>query len=592
MDLNKEQHAAIFSQSKHNLILAGAGTGKTRVIIKRIEELIKQGVAPSRIVSTTFTNKAAKELKERLAEAIGDSAYSIICGTFHRISANLLKLHGHHIGIEPDFQILTEDDQSRLIKSIAKDLGEPTKHPRKISDQISTYKESGKKNPKDHFFSQLFDIYSNELTKRKFLDYSDLIAKVIFLFEKFPDLAAQIADHVLVDEYQDINESQYKWISLISKGKHLFCVGDEDQSIYAFRGANIRYIRKFQEDYPDAFIVQLEENYRSCKEILKGATNLIQKNPRKFEKKLRAFSQEAGVMKVTKSFNEYEEARLVAKLVAKAKEEHSGASIGILVRTNMQTHYIEHALMEAQIPYEMASGRKFYSQKVVQDLVAYLRIILFPHDYFAFSRILNTPKRGFGEAKLEGLVNAMKSFDFECEDALASLLPQLPRATAEKCKVFLMQIQDWRKQLKQGIKLDDLMQKIVTDIQYDKQDTFKDGQVEAFESLKNHLKNEKSLDEFLANLQFSSNENQEQVQMMTIHAAKGLEFDVVIAPGWEEMVFPSALSKTKEEVEEERRLAYVAITRARKVLEITYCCSRRVHGKYSNQMPSRFIFDL
>jgi DNA helicase-2/ATP-dependent DNA helicase PcrA len=592
MNLNFSQTAAVESRKKEILVLAGAGTGKTRVIIQRIERLIQSGVPAGKIIATTFTNKAAKEMKERLAMTIGDAGYAVICGTFHRISSYFLKLYGSEIGLDVNFQVLTEDDQSRLIKSICKSLGEPTKHPRKIAEQISTHKESAKKRENDPFFKKLFEIYSNELINLKFLDYSDLIQSAIFLFENKKEIINPCVEHLLVDEYQDINESQYKWIKLLGENKNILCVGDEDQSIYAFRGANIKYIQKFEEDFPNAEIIKLEENYRSCPEILKSATTLIGKNPRKFEKKLLAAGNVVGSIRVSRAFNEFEEASLVAKLISQWKAKDEQYKIGVLVRTNLQIPYLEHALIEAKIAYELASGRKFFAQKVIQDLVAYLRVILFEHDYFAFSRILNTPKRGIGEAKLEAIISAIKSLECDCQSALASLLPQLPRATSEKCKIFLMQLQEWRKLFKDGIALDLLLEKIIKDTKYDEQEDYKETQKESVATLKNQLKEEKSLQDFLSNLQFVAQDNGADVQLMTMHAAKGLEFDVVITPGWEENLFPSPLSRTTEEMQEERRLAYVTITRAKIGLEITNTCSRRINGRYSSQMPSRFIFDL
>lgn len=592
MNLNKEQEDAIKSENEAILVLAGAGTGKTRVIIKKIEEIVKNGMDAEKIVATTFTNKAAKEMKERLVKGIGEKGNKIICGTFHRISAQILREHGKLIGVEENFQILNEDDQNKLIKRIAKEENIEIKSPRKAAEEIATYKESSGKKKIDSGTRRLIEIYEDELRSQKFLDYSDLIQLTIRLFTSYPEVAKSIAEYILVDEYQDVNEAQYKWIRQISEGKKIFCVGDEDQSIYAFRGADIKYIRKFEEDYPKAEIIKLEANYRSTKEILKGATNVIQKNPRKFEKKLIAANEEEkGIIKITKTYNEFEEAIQIGKIVAHWKEKDKDCKIGILVRTNAQVPYIEQGLIQAKIPYQISGGRKFYMKSEIQTLIAYLRVILFPHDYLAFSRILNSPKRGIGETRLETLLKAMKSLNCNPEEALASLLPQLPQISGEKCKLLLLQLHEWRT-LKGKIKLDALLKKIIDDTEFRKQEDFKETQKASVENLLTQIAKVESLEEFIENLQFSSEEESRDIEIMTMHAAKGLEFDIVITPGWEENVFPSPLSKTKEELEEERRLAYVTITRAKKALEITHATTRRINGRYQMQMPSRFIFDL
>lgn len=592
MNLNKEQEDAIKSENEAILVLAGAGTGKTRVIIKKIEEIVKNGIDAEKIVATTFTNKAAKEMKERLVKGIGEKGNKIICGTFHRISAQILREHGKLIGVEENFQILNEDDQNKLIKRIAKEENIEIKSPRKAAEEIATYKESSGKKKIDSGTRRLIEIYEDELRSQKFLDYSDLIQLTIRLFTSYPEVAKSIAEYILVDEYQDVNEAQYKWIRQISEGKKIFCVGDEDQSIYAFRGADIKYIRKFEEDYPKAEIIKLEANYRSTKEILKGATNVIQKNPRKFEKKLIAANEEEkGIIKITKTYNEFEEAIQIGKIVAHWKEKDKDCKIGILVRTNAQVPYIEQGLIQAKIPYQISGGRKFYMKSEIQTLIAYLRVILFPHDYLAFSRILNSPKRGIGETRLETLLKAMKSLNCNPEEALASLLPQLPQISGEKCKLLLLQLHEWRT-LKGKVKLDALLKKIIDDTEFRKQEDFKETQKASVENLLTQIAKVESLEEFIENLQFSSEEESRDIEIMTMHAAKGLEFDIVITPGWEENVFPSPLSKTKEELEEERRLAYVTITRAKKALEITHATTRRINGRYQMQMPSRFIFDL
>lgn len=592
MNLNKEQEDAIKSENEAILVLAGAGTGKTRVIIKKIEEIVKNGMDAEKIVATTFTNKAAKEMKERLVKGIGEKGNKIICGTFHRISAQILREHGKLIGVEENFQILNEDDQNKLIKRIAKEENIEIKSPRKAAEEIATYKESSGKKKIDSGTRRLIEIYEDELRSQKFLDYSDLIQLTIRLFTSYPEVAKSIAEYILVDEYQDVNEAQYKWIRQISEGKKIFCVGDEDQSIYAFRGADIKYIRKFEEDYPKAEIIKLEANYRSTKEILKGATNVIQKNPRKFEKKLIAANEEEkGIIKITKTYNEFEEAIQIGKIVAHWKEKDKDCKIGILVRTNAQVPYIEQGLIQAKIPYQISGGRKFYMKSEIQTLIAYLRVILFPHDYLAFSRILNSPKRGIGETRLETLLKAMKSLNCNPEEALASLLPQLPQISGEKCKLLLLQLHEWRT-LKGKVKLDALLKKIIDDTEFRKQEDFKETQKASVENLLTQIAKVESLEEFIENLQFSSEEESRDIEIMTMHAAKGLEFDIVITPGWEENVFPSPLSKTKEELEEERRLAYVTITRAKKALEITHATTRRINGRYQMQMPSRFIFDL
>ncbi len=593
MSLNAGQLAAVTSTAQQTLVLAGAGTGKTRVIIKRIELLIEQGVSANKIVATTFTNKAANELKHRLSLSVGTKAFEIICGTFHKISSQFLRQHSDKIDIDPNFQILVEDDQRRLLKRLLKQL-DSEKTAKMLIEQISQFKETGKIAAKDYndFFKTIFGMYEDELIANNYLDYSDLIQKSIFLFQSHPDITSEICSHLLVDEYQDINSAQYKWITLLSKNKNLFCVGDEDQAIYSFRGASVEYIQRFKQDYPQANIVKLEENYRSASQILTGATKLISKNPREFIKTLIAATDKEGYIRISKVFNEYEEARLIANLAAQWKQKNADYKIGVLVRTNMQVHPIEHAFVEAKIPYTIASGKKFYLKKEIQDIIAYLRILLFPHDFLAFSRVLNAPKRNMGEARLTMLLDAMKSLDCHFEQALATLLPQLPKNASEKCKVLLMQIQNWRAQ-KNIMKLEDLCEKILQDIQYRHQEDYTTAQEDSINELKLQLKTATSLESFLENLQFDdSSDESSEIIIMTMHAAKGLEFDIVIAPGWEENIFPSMLAREQKEVEEERRLAYVTITRAKQYLEIIHTMNRRINGQHKHQMPSRFLFDL
>lgn len=591
--LNVNQQNAVSSNSQQTLVLAGAGTGKTRVIIKRIERLIEEGASANKIIATTFTNKAARELQHRLSVSIGPKAFDIICGTFHKISANFLRKHAEHIGLDAKFQVLTEDDQKRLLKRLLKQL-DSEKTAKMLIEQISQFKETGKLNPRDYndFFKTIFSLYQDELQANNYLDYSDLIQKATFLFETQPEITKELATHLLVDEYQDINNGQYKWITLLGKNKNLFCVGDEDQAIYSFRGASIEYIQRFKADYPNANIIQLEENYRSCAKILEGASKVISKNPRQFIKTLLPTSDQEGFIRINKVYNEFEEAKLIANLAAQWKQKNSDYKIGVLVRTNMQVHVIEHAFVEAKIPYTIASGKKFYLKREIQDIIAYLRVLLFPHDFLAFSRVLNAPKRNMGEARLTMLLDAMKSLDCHFEQALATLLPQLPKNASEKCKILLMQIQNWRA-MKDSMKLDELCEKILQDIQYRSQEDFTPAQNETLNELKIQMKDAPSLEAFLENLQFEDNSDEaSEIIIMTMHAAKGLEFDIVIAPGWEENVFPSMLAKDKAEIEEERRLAYVTITRAKHYLEIIHTMNRRINGQYKHQMPSRFLFDL
>jgi len=589
--LNQRQQEAADSLNQQILVLAGAGTGKTRVIIKRIERLVKEGVEPNKIVVTTFTNKAAAELRHRLAATVGNAAYSIVCGTFHKISAQFLRVHGNAIGLDTSFQLLNDDDQIRLVKRLLKTL-DIEKTPRSILEQISQFKETGKK-PYEKAFDIIFDMYESELQKNNYLDYSNLIQKATELFEMRPEIADILANYVLIDEYQDINRAQYKWIILLSKNKNLFCVGDEDQSIYSFRGSSIEYIQKFNKDFPNAHIIQLEENYRSAEAILTGATRLIRKNTKAFEKKLIAMDKEKeGYLRVHKVFNEFEEAAMIANLAAQWKQKNPEYKIAVLVRTNMQVYPIEHAFVESKIPYNITSGKKFYMKREIQDIISYLRILISPQDFLAFARVLNSPKRNMGDVRLNMLLDAMKSLDCSFENALSTLLHQLPRNAGEKCKILLMQIQNWRS-LKDKIKLPDLIEKILNDIQYRTQEEFTPAMDQSITNLKEHTVNAKSLEDFLENLQFlDSEEESNDIQIMTMHGAKGLEFDIVIAPGWEENVFPSPLARDKAELEEERRLAYVTITRAKQYLEIIHTCSRRINGQYKHQMPSRFIFDL
>lgn len=588
-NFNQAQLKAIATNSSRVLVLAGAGTGKTSVIVNRIVFLIKNGILPSKIIATTFTNKAAKELQERLFKEIGNQAYEIYSGTFHKISTQILRKYSNFVGLDPNFHVLTEDDQKRLVKGILKDLGKDEKV-KILLEKISKYKETGKKNVNDVLFEQVFERYQKSLIENSFLDYSDLIEKAMFLFKNNSDIAKEICESVLVDEYQDINGLQYNWIKYLSFNAGLFCVGDEDQSIYAFRGADIKYIQNFMDDFKGAEIIYLEENYRSCAPILTRAVKLISKNNKKFKKNLIAVNEFEGFVQINKVYNEYDEAALIAKKIIDYKKSFPEYSIGILVRTNMQIAYIENALVENNIAYDIASGNKFYDKKEVKDLLCYFRAIASSNDFLAFSRIINIPKRGIGEVKLQLLLDTMKSLKCDFEIALSSLIDRLPGNSKEKCRLFLNLIQTFRKD-KLVYSLRDLIDKILKDLNYLELEGIKDSK--NIDILKDHVQRYASLEEFLANVQFIVDDSSlNSVQLMTIHGAKGLEFDIVFLSGWEENIFPSMLSKTAAEIEEERRLAYVAITRAKRYLEIFYAMSRKINGKYMNQMPSRFIFDL
>lgn len=592
MELNEQQKQAINTNNKHVLILAGAGTGKTRVIINKIVELVNNNIPINKIIATTFTNKAAFELKERIIQSIGEKGNSILCGTFHKISAQILRIHYEKIGLTNNFQLLNEDDQKRIVKKILLDLKEDTTLTKSLLEKISKFKETKAEELKNELFKKVFDKYQDELTKNNFLDYADLIEKNIFLFKNYPELTYEICEYLLVDEYQDINNLQYDWIKYLSINKNLFCVGDEDQSIYAFRGANIRYIQQFWKDYPDCEVIKLEENYRSCSQILNGANNLIQKNPKQFEKKLFSTNGEFnGKIRITKVFNEFEEAIFIAKTIAEWKHQFPNYKIGVLVRTNMQINYIEQALVEAKIPYLVNSGKKFYQKKEIQDVMAYLRVLHSKNDFLAFSRAINTPKRNIGETRLNSLLDAMKYLQCDFENALNAFIEQLPRNASEKCKILVMQLMQWRK-LKDTIPLETLIDKILLDINYIELEEIKENQLKNIDSLKDQAKKYKTLQEFLENVQFENQEENADVELMTMHASKGLEFDIVFAPGWEESIFPSMMTRSKEELEEERRLAYVTITRARHFLEISYAKSRKINNRYMNQLPSRFIYEI
>lgn len=594
MNLNEEQLEAVSSTHAHTLVLAGAGTGKTRVIIRRIETLVAAEVNPSKIVAATFTNKASMELRHRLITNIGPQARDIICGTFHRISAQFLKNHCDKIGLASSFQLLTEDDQKKILKKILKDLAQETRM-QNLLERISQTKERVSNTAtnflQDLRFKKIFDEYQKELTEGNYLDYSDLMMLSIKLFETQPELINNLVEHVLVDEYQDINDAQYKWIQLISRGKTLFCVGDEDQAIYSFRGANVEYIQRFQQDYPEAKIVKLEKNYRSAAKILTGATNLISKNPRIYKKQLIPTTDKTGQINITRAYNEYDEAQLVANIVTKWLAH--GYKIGILVRTNLQIYPIEQSLVLAKIGYNVTSNRRFYDRKEIQDLIAYLKILVHPRDAMAFARMINTPKRHIGPAKQQILLDAMKELDTDAINSIKAVLPKMPKNAAEKCKILMMQMQNWYAMLTTA-KPEAILEKILADIDYIKQEDCQASHREHIRHLKDHLSKADSLKDFLDDVQFSGIEveSEYKVHLMTMHAAKGLEFDIIVSPGWEENVFPSGLAKSKKELEEERRLAYVVITRARECVEITHARMRRINGQVLTLIPSRFLFDL
>ena len=624
-NLNKAQKEAVLHLDGPLLIVAGAGSGKTKVLTSRIAHIIKEKKAfPNQILSVTFTNKAAKEMQNRVSKILGSAAIGLSwLGTFHSICAKLLRKHASAANLNSNFTIIDTDDQTRLIKNICKAENIDIKQlaPRFILAIIDRWKNKGyypseviinKKDIYEKTILPLYKIYQQKLTDLNSCDFGDLILHTVKILENYPDIRQIYSNnfkYILVDEYQDTNFIQSKWLSLLSeKSKNLCCVGDDDQSIYSWRGAEIKNFLEFDQVYKNTKIIRLEQNYRSSQNILSVASNLIANNENRVGKTLTTTMEEGDLVKLNCFKNGKDEAIGISdEIEKKLKKKYSFNNMAILVRAIFQTREFEERFLKIGMPYRILGGTKFYERSEIKDCVAYLRLIHQERDDLAFERIVNNPKRSIGDTTLKTVHEYAKENSLSLEKASIKMIEQ--NLIKPKTKIglgfFLNSLSKWRNDLLiKKISHIKLLQVVMDESGYsamlkNKKDIDNENRLENIKELLSAMKEFDNLESFLEHVSLATSIDQEwdgeKVNMMTMHAAKGLEFDVVFLPGWEEGLFPHQKSieeKGQNGLEEERRLAYVGITRAKKKAIISFSMNRFYQGDWIDSMASRFIEEL
>ncbi len=620
MNLNSPQNEAVQTTDGPVLVLAGAGTGKTRVLTSRIIHIVNSYFAsPYQILAVTFTNKAAAEMKKRIGETIGDQVNNLWVGTFHSIAARILRRHPEVVGLRSDFTIIDDDDQTRLLKQILSDFGIDTKQfaPKVYLNKISRLKDKVVSAatldagfdvalPK---LKEVYETYQYRLKSMNAADFGDLLLHNLELFRLAPDVLAYYQDkfrYILVDEYQDTNNAQYQWLlKLADAHKNICCVGDDDQSIYSWRGANIANILRFEKDFVGAKVIRLEQNYRSSSRILKAADSVISNNKERHGKKLWTDAKQGEKIKVVSFSDDRMEASSTAQMIriATSAKKYKPSEIAVLVRAGYQTRAFEEAFIHNSLPYKVIGGMKFYERMEVRDSIAYLRICANLDDDLALSRIINVPKRGAGDAAISAIYERSKLEKISFFSAIKkSLEENVLKGKARDALKSLIEIIERTHEKVGTATLADLAKSLLNDVGYipmwKLENTLEaQGRLENIEEFINSLGDFSSMVEFLEYVSLIEARDDKNltdaVTVMTVHAAKGLEFDLVFVPGLEDGLFPSSRSvEERNGLEEERRLMYVAITRAKKELIISYAKSRYVFGDVQMQMPSRFIKEL
>jgi len=624
-NLNNAQKEAVLYLDGPLLIVAGAGSGKTKVLTSRIAHIINEKKAfPNQILSVTFTNKAAKEMQNRVSSILNSEAIGLSwLGTFHSICAKLLRKHAPAAGLTSNFTIIDTDDQVRLIKNICKAENIDIKQlaPKFILSIIDRWKNKGfypdevvinKSDIFERTIRPLYKIYQQKLLDLNACDFGDLILHVVKILEKNQDIRNIYSNnfkYILVDEYQDTNYIQSRWLNLLSeKHKNLCCVGDDDQSIYSWRGAEIKNFLEFDQVYKNSKVIRLEENYRSSQNILSVASNLIANNQNRVGKTLKTTMEEGDLVKLNCFKNGKDEAIGVSdEIEKKLKKKYSFNNIAILVRAIFQTREFEERFLKIGLPYRILGGTKFYERAEIKDCVAYLRLIHQPKDDLAFDRIVNNPKRAIGESTIKLIHEFSKTNAVSLEIASKKLIEEnlIKPKTKIGLSSFLFLMDKWRNDINiKKINHVKLLQLVLDESGYssmlkNKKDLENENRLENIKELLSAMKDFDNLENFLEHVALATSVDQdwdgEKVNMMTMHGSKGLEFDVVFLPGWEEGLFPHQKSieeKGQNGLEEERRLAYVGITRAKKKALISFAMNRFYQGNWIDSMASRFIEEL
>jgi DNA helicase-2/ATP-dependent DNA helicase PcrA len=628
-ELNKQQLEAVKYIDGPLAVFAGAGSGKTRVITYKIAYLLSLGISIDNILAVTFTNKAANEMKERLEKLLGISVKNLWIGTFHSICLKILRMFGNSLGIRNNFVIFDEEDSLSLVKEVMKELNIDIKkiNPKAVFNAISdskinlvTCQEYSNFRDSNYFskiVSSVYSLYEEKITQNNALDFDDLIVKTVDLFKENKDVLSSFQEmfkYIFVDEYQDINYAQYMFIKLLSNGiNKITIVGDDDQSIYSFRGANPSIMFKFGEEFPEAKIIKLEQNYRSTENILSVANSVVNNNKNR-NKKILWTNKEIGIpVQLIQAANERDEAQKIVRII-EDKVKHEGRKLSdflVLYRLNAQSRNFEEALIASSVPYQIFGGFKFYHRKEIKDFLAYLRIIDNPDDRISILRVINYPKRNIGAVfinKIESIASEknisfldaakilteMEDFKPRGKKGLSEFLEIIDKTKEEFGKVSLLQL---AQNLLKRMQLRDILTQEFPDyVAQEKIENIEEllTAIDRFE----HESEDKSLQAFLSQISLLSDvdsfsESNEKVTLMTLHSAKGLEFPVVFLVGLEEGIFPHYLSNNNNNaLEEERRLCYVGITRAKEELYLSYALSRELYGKVNKFSRSRFIDEI
>ena len=624
-NLNKSQKEAVLHVSGPLLIVAGAGSGKTRVLTSRIAHILKENKAfPNQILSVTFTNKAAREMQNRVSKILGNKEMGLQwLGTFHSICAKILRRHAKAAGLNQNFTIIDQDDQIRLIKSIcnAENIDIKKISPNFVISLINKWKNFGwhpdevilkKGDNLEKNLLKIYKIYQTKLTNLNACDFGDLILHCVSIFEKNVDINEMYSKnfkYILVDEYQDTNFIQSKWLKLLTKTHdNICCVGDDDQSIYSWRGAEIKNFLEFDKVYKNTKIIRLEENYRSTQTILNVASILISKNENRLGKKLNSNQSQGELVKLNCYKNGKDEAIGVSKILEnQVYKKHSLNNVAILVRAIYQTREFEERFLKIGLPYRIIGGVKFYERAEIKDCIAYLRIVYQSKDDLAFERIINVPKRSIGSTSFKMISEHAKKNILSLENSSKNLiqLNKIKPKIKNGLLNFLNLLEKWRNDYFNK-KFDHvkLLQIILDESGYslllkNKKDLENENRLENIKELLNAMKEFDNLESFLEHVSLATSIDNdwdsEKVNLMTMHASKGLEFDTVFLPGWEEGLFPHQKSideKGQQGLEEERRLAYVGITRAKYELYISFSLNRFYQGDWIDSISSRFVDEL
>ena len=622
-NLNKEQKEAVLNTEGPNLIVAGAGSGKTRVLTTRLIHIIdKKKAWPNQILCVTFTNKAAKEMQSRVMKYVKGSSNAVPwLGTFHSISVKFLRRHAEALDYKSNFTILDTDDQKKLIRNIVKgeDLDAKKFSPQLIMYHIDQWKNKGllpknvkpeKSNSIIKSILKVYEIYQNKTKDLNAFDFGDLILFCVKLFEEHKDIREIYQNnfkYILVDEFQDTNFIQNKWLNLlVNDAKNICCVGDDDQSIYSWRGAEIKNFLTFDQIYKNCKIFKLEQNYRSTKNILETASALIANNSNRVGKKLWSSANQGELVKLNCYRTGKEEAQGISDIIERnIKKKYSLNDVSILVRAIYQTREFEERFLQVGIGYRVLGGIKFYERAEIKDAVSYLRIINQKYDDLALERVIGSPKKGVGESTLSQIYQFGKNNNLCLEDSIIKLLEKgnLKPKIKTALNQLINMIMKWRKNAL-SMKHFDLLKLVLDESGYssmlkNKKDLENENRLENLKELLRAMQDYDNLQNFLEHVALATSIDQEwegaKINLMTMHAAKGLEFDVVFLPGWEEGLFPH--QKSLEEkgdlaLEEERRLAYVGITRAKKEAYLSFAMKRAYHGDWMDALPSRFINEI